>query len=52
MIIFVCFSGAARYKYNHAILSDKESFFEQKKVPRGRRISIICRCEPNSENID
>ncbi|XP_034942528.1 alpha-ketoglutarate-dependent dioxygenase alkB homolog 7, mitochondrial isoform X2 [Chelonus insularis] len=39
-------SGAARHKYNHEILGPDESIFEGKKVEKTRRISIICRCEP------
>lgn len=40
-------SGVARNKYNHEVLKDADSFFEGEKVPRERRISVICRCEPN-----
>ncbi|XP_046426103.1 alpha-ketoglutarate-dependent dioxygenase alkB homolog 7, mitochondrial isoform X1 [Neodiprion fabricii] len=39
-------SGAARYKYNHEILGPDESTFEGNKIPRSRRISVICRCDP------
>ncbi|XP_018378283.1 PREDICTED: alpha-ketoglutarate-dependent dioxygenase alkB homolog 7, mitochondrial isoform X1 [Trachymyrmex cornetzi] len=38
-------SGIARYKYNHEILKSEESYFEGRHVPKGRRISIICRTE-------
>ncbi|XP_072761390.1 alpha-ketoglutarate-dependent dioxygenase alkB homolog 7, mitochondrial [Anoplolepis gracilipes] len=46
-------SGVARYKYNHEILKSEESYFEGQHVPKSRRISIICRSEPDpviSEN--
>ncbi|XP_015604888.1 alpha-ketoglutarate-dependent dioxygenase alkB homolog 7, mitochondrial isoform X2 [Cephus cinctus] len=42
-------SGIARQKYNHEVLGPEESIFEGKPVPRARRISIICRCEAESE---
>ncbi|XP_067877434.1 alpha-ketoglutarate-dependent dioxygenase alkB homolog 7, mitochondrial [Heterodontus francisci] len=35
--------GAARYRFSHQILPEEESFFGGQKVPRERRISIICR---------
>ncbi|XP_054859627.1 alpha-ketoglutarate-dependent dioxygenase alkB homolog 7, mitochondrial [Eublepharis macularius] len=38
--------GPARYEFTHEILKDEESFFEGKKIPRERRISIICRNMP------
>lgn len=38
-------SGVARYKYNHEILKSEESYFEGRHIPKGRRISIICRSE-------
>ena len=38
--------GVARHKYNHEILSKKESVFEGKTIDKLRRISIICRSEP------
>jgi alkylated DNA repair protein alkB family protein 7 len=38
--------GVARYKYNHEILSNKDSVFNGKIVNKARRISIICRSEP------
>jgi len=47
--IFVYFSGVARYKYNHEILKSEESYFEGRHVPKSRRISIICRSEPDPE---
>ncbi|XP_054015902.1 alpha-ketoglutarate-dependent dioxygenase alkB homolog 7, mitochondrial [Hylaeus anthracinus] len=43
-------SGVARYDYNHEILKNEESYFEGQHVPKARRISIICRCQPNSNS--
>ncbi|XP_066201274.1 alpha-ketoglutarate-dependent dioxygenase alkB homolog 7, mitochondrial [Saccopteryx leptura] len=37
---------SARYDYSHEILRDEESFFGERRVPRGRRISVICRSLP------
>uniref|UniRef100_A0A3P8SEX7 Alpha-ketoglutarate-dependent dioxygenase alkB homolog 7, mitochondrial n=1 Tax=Amphiprion percula TaxID=161767 RepID=A0A3P8SEX7_AMPPE len=36
----------ARYQYTHEILKDEESVFNGQKVPRQRRISVICRNLP------
>lgn len=41
--------GASRYDFKHAILSKNESVYNGKIIARTRRISIICRCEPNHE---
>ncbi|KAJ9579112.1 hypothetical protein L9F63_024781 [Diploptera punctata] len=38
----------ARYDYNHEILGADISVFRGEKVPRGRRISVICRNRPES----
>ncbi|XP_034953140.2 alpha-ketoglutarate-dependent dioxygenase alkB homolog 7, mitochondrial [Zootoca vivipara] len=38
--------GPARYEFTHEILKDEESFFGGRKVPRERRISVICRNLP------
>ncbi|XP_060037518.1 alpha-ketoglutarate-dependent dioxygenase alkB homolog 7, mitochondrial isoform X1 [Erinaceus europaeus] len=38
--------GPARYDFSHEILPDGESFFGERRVPRGRRISVICRSQP------
>ncbi|ERE72805.1 putative ATP-dependent Clp protease proteolytic subunit [Cricetulus griseus] len=38
--------GSARYDFSHEILRDEESFFGEHRVPRGRRISVICRSLP------
>ncbi|XP_038644480.1 alpha-ketoglutarate-dependent dioxygenase alkB homolog 7, mitochondrial [Scyliorhinus canicula] len=40
--------GIARYRFSHQILRDEESFFGERKVPRGRRVSIICRNLPQA----
>ncbi|EFN75281.1 alpha-ketoglutarate-dependent dioxygenase alkB homolog 7, mitochondrial [Harpegnathos saltator] len=42
-------SGVARYKYNHEILKSEESYFEGQHIPKNRRISVICRSEPDPE---
>ena len=44
--IFFFYSGTARYNYNHEILKNEESFFEGQHIPKDRRISVICRCQP------
>ncbi|KAM4597928.1 alpha-ketoglutarate-dependent dioxygenase alkB homolog 7, mitochondrial [Polymixia lowei] len=36
----------ARYDFTHEILKDEESVFHGKRVPRQRRISVICRNLP------
>ncbi|XP_049645424.1 alpha-ketoglutarate-dependent dioxygenase alkB homolog 7, mitochondrial [Suncus etruscus] len=38
--------GSARYDFSHEILRDEESYFGERRVPRGRRISVICRSQP------
>ncbi|KAM6188700.1 alpha-ketoglutarate-dependent dioxygenase alkB homolog 7, mitochondrial [Sarcoramphus papa] len=38
--------GAARYDFTHEILRDEESFFGGRRVPRGRRLALICRNAP------
>ncbi|XP_058802664.1 alpha-ketoglutarate-dependent dioxygenase alkB homolog 7, mitochondrial [Phymastichus coffea] len=38
--------GVARHKYNHEILSKQESIYQGKPINKLRRISIICRSEP------
>nr|XP_003216811.1 PREDICTED: alpha-ketoglutarate-dependent dioxygenase alkB homolog 7, mitochondrial [Anolis carolinensis] len=42
--------GPARYEYTHEILKDEDSFFNGRKVPRERRISVICRNLPLSSD--
>lgn len=39
--------GSARYEYKHEILKSEESYFKDVRVEKGRRISVICRNEPN-----
>ncbi|XP_049665598.1 alpha-ketoglutarate-dependent dioxygenase alkB homolog 7, mitochondrial [Accipiter gentilis] len=39
--------GAARYDFTHEILRDEESFFGGRRVPRGRRLALICRNAPH-----
>ncbi|CAH2272881.1 alpha-ketoglutarate-dependent dioxygenase alkB homolog 7, mitochondrial [Pelobates cultripes] len=41
-------SGAVRYNFTHEILRDEESVFNGERVPRERRISVICRNLPLS----
>ncbi|KAM8793890.1 alpha-ketoglutarate-dependent dioxygenase alkB homolog 7, mitochondrial [Eudromia elegans] len=38
--------GAARYEFTHEILPQGESFFGGRRVPRGRRVSLILRNAP------
>uniref|UniRef100_H0XU03 Alpha-ketoglutarate-dependent dioxygenase alkB homolog 7, mitochondrial n=2 Tax=Otolemur garnettii TaxID=30611 RepID=H0XU03_OTOGA len=37
---------SARYDFSHEILRDGESFFGERRIPRRRRISVICRSLP------
>uniref|UniRef100_A0A3B4BDI4 Uncharacterized protein n=1 Tax=Periophthalmus magnuspinnatus TaxID=409849 RepID=A0A3B4BDI4_9GOBI len=37
----------ARYDFTHEILKDEESVFNGQRVPRQRRISVICRNLPS-----
>lgn len=39
----------SRYEFTHEILGEKESTFKGEIIPRDRRISIICRNEPESD---
>ncbi|KAL4237176.1 Alpha-ketoglutarate-dependent dioxygenase alkB 7 [Mactra antiquata] len=39
---------AARYNYTHEILKNEDSIFNGKQIIKDRRISIICRNEPQS----
>ena len=36
-----------RYEFTHEILSPEKSQFEQSPVKRARRVSVVCRSEPN-----
>jgi len=38
--------GASRYKFNHEILKNEESYLEGEPIHKGRRVSIIRRNEP------
>uniref|UniRef100_A0A673UBI0 AlkB homolog 7 n=1 Tax=Suricata suricatta TaxID=37032 RepID=A0A673UBI0_SURSU len=38
--------GTARYDFSYEILRDEESFFGGHQIPRGQRISVICRSLP------
>lgn len=38
--------GVSRHKYNHEILSKQDSIYKGKLINKLRRISIICRSEP------
>ncbi|BFY99762.1 hypothetical protein BsWGS_02802 [Bradybaena similaris] len=40
----------ARYEFTHEVLKAEDSVFRNQIVPRDRRISVICRCEPDSAN--
>ncbi|XP_074785958.1 alpha-ketoglutarate-dependent dioxygenase alkB homolog 7, mitochondrial [Athene noctua] len=44
--------GAARYDFTHEILRDEESFFGGRRVPRGRRLALICRNAPHDTTPD
>lgn len=44
--------GTARFDYTHEILKNEESVFKGKKVPKDRRISVICRNEPDPKYRD
>lgn len=39
--------GSARYDYKHEILKNEESYFKGQKIDKGRRLSVICRNEPD-----
>uniref|UniRef100_I3M093 AlkB homolog 7 n=1 Tax=Ictidomys tridecemlineatus TaxID=43179 RepID=I3M093_ICTTR len=41
--------GSARYDFSHEILRDEESFFGDRRIPRSRRISVICRSLPEGQ---
>lgn len=43
-------NGLARYKYNHEVLSKEKSLYNGKIIEKTRRISIICRSEPESKS--
>ncbi|XP_068728018.1 alpha-ketoglutarate-dependent dioxygenase alkB homolog 7, mitochondrial-like [Montipora capricornis] len=39
--------NAVRYEFSHEILSEDESVWKGEVIPRGRRISLILRCQPS-----
>lgn len=43
-------SGLVRYQFTHEILKGSDSFFNGVPIPRDRRISVICRNEPEEKN--
>lgn len=43
-------SHSSRYDFTHEILKNEESFINGQQVVKGRRISIICRNEPEEKN--
>ncbi|XP_014604829.1 PREDICTED: alpha-ketoglutarate-dependent dioxygenase alkB homolog 7, mitochondrial-like isoform X3 [Polistes canadensis] len=45
-------SGTARQIYNHEILKSEESYFQGHRIPRNRRVSIICRSEVDKKPED
>lgn len=40
-----------RFEYTHEILKNEESLFQGKRITKGRRLSVICRSEPVSNNL-
>ncbi|KAF7991921.1 hypothetical protein HCN44_010722 [Aphidius gifuensis] len=42
-------SGVARQVYNHEVLGPNDSIYQGKKIKKDRRISIICRSEPDTQ---
>ncbi|KAG5880884.1 hypothetical protein JTB14_001460 [Gonioctena quinquepunctata] len=45
--------NSARFDYTHEILNNEKSYFRDEKISKDRRISVICRNEPdpNKKNI-
>jgi alkylated DNA repair protein alkB family protein 7 len=43
------FSEITRYDFTHEILDNKKSTFDGNKIPKGRRISLICRDLPEKQ---
>nr|XP_039252902.1 alpha-ketoglutarate-dependent dioxygenase alkB homolog 7, mitochondrial-like [Styela clava]XP_039252910.1 alpha-ketoglutarate-dependent dioxygenase alkB homolog 7, mitochondrial-like [Styela clava] len=39
-----------RFEYTHEILKNEESLFRGTNIPKGRRMSVICRSEPISDD--
>uniref|UniRef100_A0A0A9ZCK6 Putative alpha-ketoglutarate-dependent dioxygenase ABH7 n=1 Tax=Lygus hesperus TaxID=30085 RepID=A0A0A9ZCK6_LYGHE len=44
-------TGCVRYEFKHSILRNEDSYFGDLKVDKIRRISVICRNEPEEENL-
>ncbi|BES97132.1 alkB, alkylation repair homolog 7 (E. coli) [Nesidiocoris tenuis] len=42
--------GVVRYNFKHAILRNEESYFNDRKIDKQRRVSVICRNEPDESN--
>lgn len=40
-------TGVARYEFTHEVLKNEESFFKGEKILKNRRISVMCRNEPD-----
>jgi alkylated DNA repair protein alkB family protein 7 len=45
--MFLIFRNTARYEFTHAILGSENSKFGEQIIPKGRRVSVICRNEPD-----
>lgn len=42
-------TGTARYDYTHEVLNNDHSLFKGSKIMKDRRISVICRNEPDTD---
>ncbi|KAK7080564.1 Alpha-ketoglutarate-dependent dioxygenase alkB 7, mitochondrial [Halocaridina rubra] len=40
----------SRYKYTHEVLGENDSYFKTTAVPRARRVSVICRNNPEEDD--
>ena len=45
IVCYLISRGASRYDYTHEILPNEDSYVNDIKVPKSRRISIVCRNE-------
>uniref|UniRef100_A0A1I7YRV5 2OG-FeII_Oxy_2 domain-containing protein n=1 Tax=Steinernema glaseri TaxID=37863 RepID=A0A1I7YRV5_9BILA len=45
-------SGIGRYDFLHEVLGEEDSFFNDMKIARDRRISIICRDLPKAKKLE
>ncbi|CAG5047476.1 unnamed protein product [Parnassius apollo] len=43
-------SGVARYEFSHAVLGGEHSVWREERLPRKRRVAIICRERPNDRD--